>query len=219
MTKKRNYTKRKSSVRSPKEYVAELDGLVVKAMTLEDKENDTLKLTIKMNKAVHPYIRHRISGRRTYDPLSLYKNVMRDHIEEALNKYGIKEELLLYKHRPITMEINVSHIPSKSNSIKNIYRMLEGKIQHVYKPDTDNFAKSFNDVINMVGSIWNDDSQISYLLLSKKWDIQESTEIIIYYLPENDDSQLSKEERESDLYEIARQIKHGDWSAYLDGND
>ncbi len=204
--------KRKSTVKSPKEYAKELDGLEVKAITLENKNDDTLKLTLSLNKAIHPYIRHRVTRYTSYDPLNAYKKVLKEAIDKELNKYGIKEELLLYKHRPITMEINVTHIPKKSNSIKNIYRMLENKIQHVYKPDTDNFAKSFNDVINMVGYVWNDDSQISYLLLSKKWDIKESTEVIIYYLPENGDSSLTKEERNSELYEIARKIKNGEWS-------
>jgi Holliday junction resolvase RusA-like endonuclease len=49
---------------------------------------------------------------------------------------------------------------------------------HTQKPDLTNLVKMLEDALN--GVIWQDDSQISELMVKKRWGVEGCTEVSIY---------------------------------------
>jgi Holliday junction resolvase RusA-like endonuclease len=50
---------------------------------------------------------------------------------------------------------------------------------HTQKPDLDNLAKAVKDAITDAGA-WHDDSQVTYLLVTKEWSTTGGASLLIY---------------------------------------
>ena len=67
-------------------------------------------------------------------------------------------------------------IPKRANK-KQRTEMIEGRIRHMKKPDTDNLIKAVLDALN--GIAYKDDSQIYKITAEKKYSENARTEISI----------------------------------------
>lgn len=77
----------------------------------------------------------------------------------------------------VSMKIDAFFSIPKSISKKKTELMIIGEIKHTKRPDVDNIIKSILDGLNKVA--FKDDSQIVYLVASKKYSTMPRVEITI----------------------------------------
>lgn len=107
----------------------------------------------------------------TYTPTKTreYEDLIRMAGKDAMN--GLNQFLV-----PLTVHMDCYMQIPKSTSKKLRQKMLDGEIQHTKKPDLDNMAKCA-DALN--GIVWNDDSQIVRLVLTKQYSDYPRLEITV----------------------------------------
>lgn len=170
------------------------------------REDDYIKVEIKMNRILEPAPRARVSsitktnangekeivGSRMYDPLSEYKNYLKKFFRENLTEeeFGIK---LPFEGR-ITSELELTKVPPKSWSDRQKYYALLGKLDFMSKPDLDNVEKTLYDCLNKI--LFKDDAQIVVTHARKDFDLRDSTYAVFKLYPVNDvKGRLTKEEK------------------------
>ena len=148
---------------------------------LEDLKIELLNpFTLKLDFhgiVIHPYMRHRRSGIRMYDPLSGYKKKLVQKVKNTMTEHSI-EIYSKFKSFPIKETIFVQQLPPKSLSMTNIYRLLHKDYIYSVKPDLDNIVKTTNDIINMTELIWDDDCQVRSLKVDGKFSMAGNRTII-----------------------------------------
>ena len=80
----------------------------------------------------------------------------------------------------VEIVINIMVKPPESTSKKKYQEMIDGKILPVKRPDVDNVAKSITDALNKIA--YNDDSQITYMLVKKRYAEKDG---VLVYIREN----------------------------------
>ena len=78
---------------------------------------------------------------------------------------------------PLQLEVKVYKPSLKSFSKKKALAAEKGLLRPTTKPDVDNYVKGVKDVLNKV--IWNDDSQVVDLKVSKWYSEKPRVEVII----------------------------------------
>lgn len=78
---------------------------------------------------------------------------------------------------PLQLEVKVYKPSLKSFSKKKALAAEEGLLRPTTKPDVDNYVKGVKDALNKV--IWNDDSQVVDLKVSKWYSEKPRVEVII----------------------------------------
>lgn len=175
-----------------------------------DEHNRTLD--IKFDRDIHPYIRHRVSGFRVYDPLSAYKGIIvkkintelskpeNSHILETINEWTKKK-------CAIAEDLEIGILPPKSFSMVKLAHIFEnhGKILKTTKPDFDNYNKTINDIITM---FWFDDGEIAMNHTAKYYADENYTIVHLEY----DDEDFSadrfvKSEHSEELYNFIKNYK------------
>lgn len=78
---------------------------------------------------------------------------------------------------PLQLEVKVYKPSLKSFSKKKALAAEEGVLRPTTKPDVDNYVKGVKDALNKV--IWNDDSQVVDLKVSKWYSEKPRVEVII----------------------------------------
>lgn len=190
--------KKKSTVKSGKEYREELDDLVIDNISYE-KEEDSINLVISFNKVIHPYIRHRISGSRTYDPLSMYKGRFVKVLKEYINKHPDSKDILdiiNYNNGKVNIKENLDIFiqPPKGLSLSRLMDIANPKVSVPVnkKPDTDNYIKTMNDILNDTGSLWEDDGRIYSISSNKYYSLEPCTILTLVFTP---DTTINKDTR------------------------
>jgi Holliday junction resolvase RusA-like endonuclease len=171
------------------------------------KEKDCIKVVIDIDKVLEPAPRARVSsimkknsngdkefvGSRLYDPLSEYKNYLKNFFINNLSEkeFGIK----LPFDGKVTSELYLTKVPPKSWSDKKIYYALTGKLDSLSKPDLDNVEKTLYDCLNKI--LFLDDAQITKTSAEKKFDFSDRTHAIFRLYPtEKVTGRLTKEEKQ-----------------------
>jgi len=200
--------KKKSSVKSSAEYAKELDNMSL--VVDHNYETSTIKIAIQ-NVAIHPYIRHRKGKFGMYDPLDKYKKILATKLKEIMKDQAMDPALL---KQPIKEKLTIYDVPTKTNSITKIYYMLKNEEYFIKKPDVDNYAKTFNDIINMSGVFWQDDCQIYGINIEKHWAAKKETVFEIHYeaVEEKESTIRRKDLSKQDqvIYDLASLLKHGE---------
>ena len=77
----------------------------------------------------------------------------------------------------VEIVINIMVKPPASTSKKKYQDMIDCKILPTCRPDVDNVAKSITDALNKIA--YNDDSQITYLLVKKRYAEKDGVSVYI----------------------------------------
>lgn len=129
-----------------------------------------LPIIIQIDGVPVPWRAHAGYGRRAYNPRAN---------EKEFYQYHIKQQ---YEHDlPITEGVSVlAHyflpIP-KATSQKNRIKMLDGKVNHLKRPDVDNLNKFLNDCLK--GIVFKDDAQIVEITSIKSYSETPRTKVYI----------------------------------------
>jgi len=77
----------------------------------------------------------------------------------------------------VEIVINILIKPPVTISKKKYQEMIDGKILPQVRPDVDNVAKSITDALNKIA--YNDDAQITYLLVKKRYAEKDGVSVYI----------------------------------------
>jgi len=154
-------------------------------------EDDNTIVEIEIDQAIEPYMRHRLSGIRLYDPLATYKNIFRKKVLEKLEELNVEipvnEEMYVISDLCLTCEI------PKSYSRKKKVLAYKNEYKNNKKPDVDNVAKTIYDSLEKI-FFWND-AQIIEERFRKEYDVEEHTSISFALCKQPDTSgRLTNEE-------------------------
>ena len=108
---------------------------------------------------------------KTYDPNKKIKDVFKAKFRDQFHGELIEG--------PIEMDITFFMPIPKSTSKKKRNLMLSNQIKHVKRPDSDNFLKLYQDVLNLI--VYEDDSQIWHLNAKKLYSDNPRVEITLNY--------------------------------------
>lgn len=111
---------------------------------------------------------------RMYDPKK--SRDFKDIVKRVAQDYA-PERLL---EGPLFLEVKVYKPSLKSFSKKKAQQAEEGVLRPTSKPDIDNYVKGIKDACNKV--IWNDDSQIVDLQVSKWYSEKPRVEVAVKQL-------------------------------------
>lgn len=78
---------------------------------------------------------------------------------------------------PVSVEIRAFLKTPKSVSRTKLAEMLMGFLKPTKKPDADNIAKAVLD--GMSGVAYEDDTQVTTLIVRKRWKVQPCVEVVI----------------------------------------
>jgi len=93
-------------------------------------------------------------------------------------EYGLQTNNYMFPDgSSLKMEINAYYAIPKSTSNKKRKQMLEDKLRPTKKPDVDNVVKIIADSLNKVA--YKDDTQITDLVVKKRYSQQPRVEVII----------------------------------------
>jgi Holliday junction resolvase RusA-like endonuclease len=81
---------------------------------------------------------------------------------------------------PVSLTLFVELPVPQSWSLKKKRAALEGELQPCGRPDLDNYIKSVSDGGN--GILWNDDSQVTMLLATKRYAVQPGVHVEVQTL-------------------------------------
>ena len=114
--------------------------------------------------------RHRMSRGRAYDPRAAVKKILRVVLAEQMRA----ERYKMIKDEPIRFTLDV-YTPIAKSSSKNRVRELLRMGWDMSKPDVDNFAKFYLDILT--GLAYDDDKNIVELHVTKKKSLEPRVEI------------------------------------------
>lgn len=165
-------------------------------------------VNITIDQLIEPQMRPRIGFKSIYDPLKEYKKIIRIKINEEINKLKNKNLLnkFINENSYIESEITLTAKPPKTFSKLKTLKALKNHIKFNKKPDIDNCIKTIYD--SCEGIFFFNDSQIIKETSLKRYDCEESTNIIFYIFQQpNVKGRLTNDLLKNESYDIQQYME------------
>lgn len=161
----------------------EMDRLDQLGATVTIEQLEPTTFVFNFNFEIMKYHRQRVSRFHQYDPLSKYKERVRNMITTTMTASNLEIPENCWK-APFEIDIVCARPPKKGSGNKKslVYKLL-GSIKRSIYPDLDNLAKTPMDIMNDL--IWYDDAQAYKLSIEKKYSLDEYTKITVNFNPED----------------------------------
>ena len=161
----------------------EMDRLDQLGATVKIEQIEPTTFVFNFNFEIMKYHRQRVSRFHQYDPLSKYKDRVRNMITNSMSASNLEIPENCWK-APFEIDIVCARPPKKgSGSKKSLVYKLLGSIKRSIYPDLDNLAKTPMDIMNEL--IWYDDAQAYKLSIEKRYSLEEYTKITVKFSPED----------------------------------